>query len=175
MKRSTAAWVLAAGIASASLFAQSPPAKDQMMSPAPATNPAFEQIKALAGEWEGTMQNLPVRTSFRVVSAGSAVMNVLGQGTKEEMVTMFHLDGPALMVTHYCAAGNQPRMVATSTTDTKVITFAFKDITNLASPTAGHMRGLVLTMIDANHHTQQWTFRQDGKDQTDTFRFTRKK
>ena len=114
MKRSTAAWMLLAGIASASLFAQSPPEKDRMTS-------------------------------------------------------------PALMVTHYCAAGNQPRMVATSTADTKVITFTFKDVTNLASPTAGHMRGLVLTMIDADHHTQQWTFRQDGKDQAVTFTFTRKK
>jgi hypothetical protein len=37
------------------------------------------------------------------------------------------------------------------------------------------MRGLALTMIDADHHTQQWTFRQDGKDQTVTFTFRRKK
>ena len=175
MKRSTAAWVLVAGIASASLFAQAPPKKDQMMSPAAATSPAFEQIKALAGEWEGVAGSMPVQTSFRVVSAGSAVMNVLGQGTKEEMVTMFHHDGPALMVTHYCAAGNQPRMVATSTTNTKVITFTFKDVTNLKSPTSGHMRGLVLTLVDNDHHTEQWTFRQDGKDQTETFTFTRKK
>jgi hypothetical protein len=175
MKRSTVLGVLLAGIASASLFAQAPAKHDQMMSPAAATNPAFEQIKALAGEWEGTVQGAPVQTSFRVVSAGSAVMNLLKSQNEPEMVTMFHLDGPELMVTHYCSVGNQPRMVASSVTHAKVITFTFKDATNLKSPAAGHMRGLVLTMVDPDHHTQQWTFRQDGKDQTETFTFTRKK
>jgi hypothetical protein len=102
-------------------------------------------------------------------------MNLLKPQNEPEMVTMFHLDGPVLMVTHYCSAGNQPRMVAGPSKDPKVIAFTFKDVTNLSSPTAGHMRGLVLTMVDKDHHTEQWTFRQDGKDQTDTFTFARKK
>ncbi|MBE3100470.1 MAG: hypothetical protein IMZ44_25400 [Planctomycetes bacterium] len=175
MRQWTAASVLLAGIASASLLAQAPARHDEKMKPAAATSPAFEQIKALAGEWEGKVQGSPAQTSFRVVSAGSAVMNLLKPENEPEMVTMFHLDGSALMVTHYCSAGNQPRMVAASASNPKVITFTFKDVTNLASPTAGHMRGLVLTMVDADHHTQQWTFRQDGKDQAEVFEFTRKK
>ena len=175
MRQWTAVWVLLAAIASASMFAQAPAGQDQHMKPAIATSPAFEQIKALAGEWEGRVQGNPVQTSFRVVSAGSAVMNLLKAGNEAEMVTMFHLDGSALMVTHYCSVGNQPRMVATSASNPKTIFFAFKDVTNLASPTAGHMRGLVLTMVDADHHVQEWTYRQDGKDQSERFEFTRKK
>lgn len=86
-------------------------------------------------------------------------MNFLKPANEPEMVTMFHLDGPVLMVTHYCSAGNQPRMVASSISHPKEIAFTFKDATNLASPTAGHMRGLVLTLVDADHHKQSWTFR----------------
>ncbi|MBE3072521.1 MAG: hypothetical protein IMZ67_06055 [Acidobacteria bacterium] len=80
-----------------------------------------------------------------------------------------------MTVTYRDPVKNEPRMVAASASNPKVITFTFKDVTNLASPTAGHMRGLVLTMVDADHHTQQWTFRQDGKDQAEVFEFTRKK
>ena len=31
---------------------------------------------------------------------------------KEDMISMFNLDGDRVVLTHYCAAGNQPRMVA---------------------------------------------------------------
>lgn len=147
---------------------------DRPMGAAAAVNPVLERIKTLAGEWEGTASGVKGETSFQVVSAGSAVMNILRSAGESDMVTMFHSDGPDVMVTHYCSVGNQPRMVARRGTDPNVIVFEFKDVTNLANPAAPHMRGLTLTIIDATHHTQTWTFRQDGKDQSDVFAFTRK-
>jgi hypothetical protein len=110
-----------------------------------------------------------------VVSNDSAVMNVLDPGGPMEMVTMFHQDGPSVMVTHYCAVGNQPRMVAKSGPKPGVIEFTFKDVTNLTSPAEGHMSGLILTITDANHHRQEWIFSQDGKEQRAVFEFTRKR
>ena len=62
---------------------------------------------------------------------------------KEDMITMFNLDGDRLLMTHYCACGNQPRMVASASPDGKTITFDFLDATNLATPDAGHMNRLV--------------------------------
>jgi hypothetical protein len=150
--------------------------KPPHMPPQKPSTPVFDQIKTLAGEWEGkTSDGTPVRTSYRVVSNGSAVMNLLNPGPEPEMVTMFHMDGGSVMVTHYCSAGNQPRMVAKGSANPKVIEFSFKDVTNVTSPGEGHMRGLVLTLVDATHHKQEWIFRQDGKDQRDTFEFSRKK
>src|SRR4029434_7613126 len=83
-------------------------------SPKPASpSAAFDQLKNLAGEWEGDFteggQQMHATTSFRLVSGGSALMNVLGAGTPHEMVTMFHRDNNDLLATHYCAAHNQPR------------------------------------------------------------------
>jgi hypothetical protein len=78
---------------------------------------------------------------------------------------MFNLDGPdRLLMTHYCAAGNQPRMVGTMSPDGKTLTFNFLDATNLVSEQPGHMQSLLVTIIDSDHHTEDWAFlARDGK------------
>ncbi|HYN15602.1 MAG TPA: hypothetical protein VES66_07425 [Terriglobales bacterium] len=132
----------------------------------------FDQLKRLAGTWEGkTADGKPVSISLQVVSDGSAVMQ-LDQG--ENMVTMYHPDNGRLLMTHYCSAHNQPRMQAEVSPDGKRFTFNFLDATNLATPDAGHMQRMVLTIEDANHMTQQWFFLAGTKEQTETFKFTRK-
>ena len=94
---------------------------------------------------------------------------------KEDMITMFNLDGPGrLLMTHYCAAGNEPRMEASVSPDGKVITFNYVDATNLASPDAPHMHKMVLTLIDENHHTEEWTFVDHGKEHKELFDLRRK-
>jgi hypothetical protein len=114
-------------------------------APKPAGHPTtagatFEKLKSLVGEWEGSFkeggQQIPATTSFRLVSDGSALMNVLGAGTPHEMVTMIHLDNGDLLATHYCAAHNQPRFRLVPSSEPNVVTFEFKDATNLPSPTA---------------------------------------
>ena len=79
-------------------------------------------------------------------------------------------------MTHYCSAKNQPRMVASPATGPVTeLRFTFLDITNLASPEAGHMRGLVVHFDDPGHFTQAWTFRAKGEDTTKTFHWSRVK
>src|SRR5258708_37774107 len=63
-----------------------------------------------------------------------------------------------LLLTHYCSDGTQPRMAATTSPDGKTITFDFFDVTNAATPDATYARRLIFTIIDANHHTEDWTF-----------------
>lgn len=170
MKRLIMVALVTAAAAGAYASAQT---KNPMPRQKPST-PAFDAIKALAGQWEGkSTGGMPVRTSYRVVSNGSAVMNLLE--SDPEMVTMFHLDGQNVMVTHYCSMGNQPRMVARPDARPNAIEFTFKDVTNLSTPGEGHMRGLVLTIVDANHHKQEWIFRENGKEMRDVFDFSRVK
>ena len=133
----------------------------------------FETIKSLAGSWEGKTPKGSATVSYRVTSNGSAVMSEI-QG-EEDMVTMFHMDGDRLLMTHYCAAGNQPRMKASASADNKSISFELLDVTNLASPSAGHMHKVVFTLIDADHHAEDWYFIQDGKEMHERFELTRKK
>lgn len=135
---------------------------------------AFNAIKNMPGTWEGkTPDGRDVRVDFKVTAGGSAVMSeILGH---EDMVSMFHLDGAnRLLLTHYCAAGNQPRMEASVSPDGKTITFTFVDATNLATPDAGHMQRMILTMIDENHHTEEWVFADHGTEHRETFDLRRK-
>lgn len=133
----------------------------------------FAKLKSLDGMWAGkSPEGQDVQVSYRATSNGSALMSeILG---KEDMITMFHLDGDRLLMTHYCGAGNQPRMKATASPDGKTVTFDFVDATNLASADAGHMHRMVLNLIDENHHTQQWTFLDHGKEMKETFALQRK-
>lgn len=135
---------------------------------------AFDAIKNMPGTWQGkTQDGHTVRVDFKVTAGGSAVMSeIFGP---EDMISMFHLDGPSrLVLMHYCAAGNQSRMEASVSPDGKTITFTFVDATNLATPDAGHMQRMILTMVDGNHHTEEWIFANHGKEHREVFDLRRK-
>jgi hypothetical protein len=134
----------------------------------------FTQLKSLAGSWEGkTANGDPVKVDYQVTASGSALMSTIHQ--HGDMISMFHLDGPdKLLLTHYCSMGNQPRMVATTSADGKTVTFKFLDATNLSAPDAGRMDSVVIAMADANHHTEQWNFKDHDKTMTEVFDLQRK-
>jgi len=136
---------------------------------------AFNAIKNLPGTWEQqTPDGHTLQVTFKVVSGGSAVMSEIAD-SKEDMISMIHLDGPnRLLLTHYCAVGNQPRMEASFSPDGKVITFRYVDATNLTTPDVAHMRQMVLTLIDDNHHKEQWVFAGQGRDHSEVFDLHRK-
>ena len=98
-----------------------------LLAQAPAQK-SFDVMKSLTGNWEGkSSMGDSVAVSYRSTAGGSAVIADIQsqmQGKSEEMISMIHMDGDRLMLTHYCAAGNQPRMAATASPDGKTITFA---------------------------------------------------
>ena len=133
---------------------------------------SFDKLKSMTGSWEGKMSDgQAVTMTYSVVSGGSAVM---ADATHESMVTMYTLDGDRLLMTHYCAAGNQPRMAASTSPDGKTMTFNFLDATNLSSPQAGHMSHAVFNFADAGHYTEDWTWSKDGQSKTEHFDLHRK-
>lgn len=136
----------------------------------------FDRLKGLAGTWQGKLSDGgETVVSYRVASAGTAVIETIGEeGTG--MVSVYTVDGNRILMTHYCSAGNQPRMAAKVTSaDQKTLTFEFLDITNLSSPEAMHIHGLAMTWVDADHVTNVWTHRAGGKDGALEFALTRKK
>lgn len=142
------------------------------------TQKSFDSIKALAGNWEGkTQMGDAVNVSYRLTGGGSAIMSEIissMNGKSEDMITMFNLDGDRLLLTHYCTAGNQPRMKASASPDGKILTFDFVDGTNLKGPNDPHMRRVVFTFINATHHTEEWHFQLPGKEMVETFDLEKK-
>jgi len=91
----------------------------------------------------------------------------------ENMITMFHMDGDRLLMTHYCGAGNQPRMKVVAS-DAKSVSFEFFDGTNIG-PGDGHMQHVTFTYPDADHHTEDWLFLDHGKEMKELFTLERVK
>jgi hypothetical protein len=145
------------------------------------TQAAWDTMKKLAGEWEGetTSEPQPMKASviFRVTSAGHTVMEQLMPGTEHEMVTMYYLDGPDLVMTHYCAAGNQPHLALDhEVSKPDDVTFKFVSGTNMDPKVDGHIHGVHFKLVDANTLQAEWTGFKDGKlDHTLAAKFVRKK
>jgi hypothetical protein len=138
---------------------------------------SFDKLKTLAGSWEAHVTTIPplpdmgdgaqALVTMRVTSRGNALVHEMkGAGTPDDAtkydhpVTMLYLDEGRLLLTHYCDAGNRPRMAARSSPDGKTVEFDFLDVAgNLQY---GHMQHAVFTIIDASHHTEDWTFMMPG-------------
>lgn len=136
---------------------------------------AFEQLKTLVGEWEGTNISGPVKITYTLVSGGSALMERLQSANEPEMITMYSPDGDHIVVTHYCSMGNQPQM-ATDAMIGKAQKYSFTlvRVTGMKTPDEGHMVGLVLTLYDKDHLTQEWKYQDKGKTSAELFQFKRK-
>ena len=132
---------------------------------------SFDQLKTLAGSWEGRVTTVPpqaemegklTEVSLRVTSMGNALMHEMrAAGRPDDPITMLYLDGDRLMLTHYCDAGNRPRMTGKMSPDGKTVEFEFLDVAGTTK--YGHMHHSVFTVLDANHHTEDWTFMQGEK------------
>ena len=133
--------------------------------------------ESLVGTWEAAgQQGKTLTNTIRLVSNGTALEETSQGEEHDQMVTLYTADGNRLAMTHYCAAGNQPRMESPAVTgDQKEFDFSLTGITNLANPNAGHMRHLLIQIADQDHFTEKWTWRENGKDRTHTIHFTRKK
>jgi hypothetical protein len=131
---------------------------------------AFARLKTLAGTWKGQAamgpgMSAPVRVSLRVTSGGAALMHEMVPDGRsddpsngdDDPVTMLYIDGDRLILTHYCDSGkNRPRMAGTLSPDGKTLEFGFLDVSG--PTTDGHMHHAVFTIIDADHHTEDWTY-----------------
>ena len=124
---------------------------------------AFSRLKSLAGEWESDTQAGKVHISYEVVAGGTALLERESGEKMPVMLTLFHVDGDHLLLTHYCMAGNQPRMQAKRFNPAAgEIEFQFLDATNLPAG-AGHMHNARYRLIDAQHFQSEWQFYENGK------------
>jgi len=141
------------------------------------STPAFDQLKSLAGEWEGkAASGGATKVTYKVVSNGSVVMEQLQPAKEAEMITMYTLDGDRIVVTHYCSAGNQPTMqTGPVSAATGKYDFSFVRVSGTKTPDEGHMAALTLSITDKDHITQKWTFEDHGKSMVESFSYTRVK
>lgn len=136
---------------------------------------ALDRFKSMVGTWEGKAPNGQTsEVTFQLVAGGTAVMaenHMIG----DDMTSMFYVDKDKLLMTHFCPSGNQPRMKAIISPDLKMVTFDFLDATNLPGPEAGHMHRAVYLFTDADHYSEEWTWKKEGKDAKFHYEMQKKK
>ncbi len=120
--------------------------------PAPATHAGLERLKKMAGTWVAADKDGKptdkVVSVLRVTAGGSAVHETLFPGQPHEMLSVYHLDGADLVMTHYCVLGNQPRMKADAKSPANQIVFRFAGGTNFDPKKDKHMHEATLTILD---------------------------
>ncbi|MCM8794916.1 MAG: hypothetical protein NC819_03845 [Candidatus Omnitrophica bacterium] len=121
----------------------------------------------LEGEWEGskateggTTEEMEVQ--YVVTSNGSAVIEVLSPGTDNEMVSVYHDENGKLAMTHYCALGNQPKLVLQSSSGDEIfLSLAQGSPIPQDQP---HMHSLKLSYNKQEDTLrQEWTSYEEGK------------
>jgi hypothetical protein len=167
--------LLAAGIGGLAAFApplaaEEPKKPDALPTPVPAPPgsgaAALEKLKALAGDWVEVEPKMGpaghVVESYRVTGAGSAIVSTLGPGTPHEMVSVYHRDGNDLVMTHYCAAQNQPRLRTKSVTG-NVVAMEFDGGTNLDPAKDVHIHAVKIELLGPDEMRETWIGWKGGK------------
>ena len=121
---------------------------------------ALEFFKSLAGDWDGSSTDSQHGTypaaSFRVMAAGSAVVETVLQGRPNEMESIFHMDDGNLLLTHYCALQNAPVLRFEPTDEPGLLKFVFHGGTNFDPAVDAHFHEGTFKVRDAN--TVETTF-----------------
>jgi hypothetical protein len=144
-----------------------------------AAKAAFARLKTLAGTWKGQLISTDAAAkpkecpaghgaestvTYRLTGAGSDLVETQFPGTCHEMVSVYHLDGEDLRMTHYCAMGNQPRVKldrAHSRPDHLI--FVFDGGSNLNPEKDMHIHGLEVTFHQDGRVTSAWQGYMGGK------------
>jgi len=119
---------------------------------------------AMEGDWRivGGDHAQGASHIYRTIANDTVVVETAFPGEAHEMITVFHLDGPNLVMTHYCAAGNQPYMVAEHPSGDKVH-FSFAGASDLNDPKDPHMRDASYHFIDRDRVDSTWSYWEGGR------------
>jgi len=128
---------------------------------------AFGWLKGLSGKWHGKAEwsgerkgSYELEAVYSATGNGTAVVENLISNGVTMMTSVYHADGQDLRMTHYCGAGNQPRLKSTEIElAKKMVHFKMIDMTGRQGPHVGEAE---VRVVDEDHATIFFTF-VDGK------------
>ncbi len=128
---------------------------------------AFERMKRLAGNWEGSadfgqgMQK--IKAHYKLTSGDSAVIETFHVGMPHEMVSVWHDNkNRKLTMTHYCAEHNQPKLILKDWNQDK-LTMDLSSDSEIDVAHESHIHSAAIQFEGEDSMTHNWTSFQDGK------------
>ena len=117
---------------------------------------------ALASGWVEDEVKKAFRIEMRAISRGSTLVETFGDPAGSTTQTVYHPAGQSIMATHYCAQGNQPRLLLAPDSKPGSLSFKFHDITNLKNKEASHLVRIDFEVIDQHHLQRRETYTSNG-------------
>jgi hypothetical protein len=141
-------------------------ASDPPVPPAADHGAAFERLKTLVGSWQGhhtTPDGPTMAVEYSLTGSGTAVVERLFAGSPHEMLSVYFMDGNQLVLTHYCAMGNQPRMKLVAGGKEGDLRFDFVGGTNLDPATSTHIHGGRIGILGKDRFDADWIVWSGGR------------
>ena len=131
---------------------------------------AFETFRGFEGKWaiRSGQKTLLIEMTYEVGSKGSIVTEQFG---KE--LSVFYRDGQSMLMTHFCNAGNQPRLRLKENGRPGVFEFEMFDITNLQSADADHVDRVVYRIIDDKTIDLEIVWKHSNSEESEKYTLTR--
>jgi hypothetical protein len=132
---------------------------------------ALDTFRGFAGKWviQSGPRTLAIAMTYDIGSKGSIVTEQFGRE-----LSVFYLDGDALLMTHFCNTGNQPRLRLKPGTLPGVFEFDMFDITNLADKDAPHVQRAIYHVIEPGKITLDLVWQGRDTSAPESYTLTRK-
>jgi hypothetical protein len=131
---------------------------------------AYAALKTFAGQWTAAvstepktnMDGLKMALKIRVTSSGNAIVHEMGaaaaQDGPEKMgdITVFYLEGDAVLATHYCDADTRSRFKAVPSSDPTTLVFDLVDVTGKTQQ--GYVSKITFKSDTPDHHNEELWF-----------------
>jgi hypothetical protein len=135
---------------------------------------AFTRLRSLVGDWQGVTEGgRQFLVSYRLTANGTVLVESWTMSPTRQSMTVYHMDGAALIATHYCPQGNQPRLEYREASSNERLHFTFRDATNLPDTNVGHQHGFWIRFHADGSFARNETYVENGQPDSETTTFTR--
>ncbi len=91
---------------------------------------AFARLSSIVGAWEAQTETGALTADYALISRDSALVESWVTPGGTHTLTVYHPDGPTVLLTHYCAQGNQARLRLVEASESR-FRFEREDATNV--------------------------------------------
>lgn len=135
---------------------------------------AFQALKSFVGDWQGvTESGRAFLVSYRLIANDTVLVESWTLSPTRTSMTVYHMDGDALIATHYCPQGNQPRLQYRPETSNERLHFTFRDATNLSAPNTAHQHEFWIRRHADGTFARNETYLENGEAGSETATYAR--
>lgn len=156
------------------LLAQAPPPGRGIAAQQDVAASRFTEMQQLVGSWRVVGKaSSPFRIRFSLTAGGTVLVESWSQNDQAHSLTLYHRDAAAIVATHYCPQGNQPRLTSLPKAADGVVRFAFRDATDLDATREAYLVALAFDLSKEGVLVRREIYRERGVDEASELRLER--